>query len=630
MTRREIKGRARQAVKRHYMILVMTGLIAIFLGIQSSSFDNALRMYSGQDEDISIDIEAAGTGMNFEENGEAPDGADTRVAMGSTGLMDVLEHIMMGDPEKGREISEKLRQEEIARSEQGNRILGRSRGALSKAVNAVTSGSLFVMFVSGVNSLSGSENLGSLILVILALAGVTGFYVLIVNTYAVISARMFLEGRCYEKLPIQRFIFLLRAKRWLKVTGAMLLRTVYRFFWTLTIVGGMIKYYSYYLVPYILAENPDLTGREAVTLSRRMMRGHKWECFVMECSFLGWWILGAVTMGLSEVLFSIPYQSAAFCEYYIWLRGRAKEAGIPGAELLNDRFLYEPAPREALEEAYADVMEWKKDLEVGIPEAKGIRGLLSGWLGISLNITEADRAYEESREMQVRLGMLDDVVEGRLYPVRLSGFPETRRQKRIEMFHYMRHYSVWSLIMLFFLFSMLGWIWEVGIHVVLDGVFVNRGTFHGPWLPIYGAGGVLILTTLNRIRNHPVIEFFSIMLVCGAVEYGTSYYLEKAYNGKKWWDYSGYFLNLNGRICAEGLLVFGIGGMVFVYVAAPLLDNWIRGIKKQALVYGCLALMGLFLADCVYSSRHPNEGKGITDYQPLAQMWDCRQSRYVS
>lgn len=172
MIRREIKGRARQAVKRHYMILVMTGLIAIFLGIQSSSFDNALRMYSGQDEDISIDIEAAGTGMNFEENGEAPDGADTRVAMGSTGLMDVLEHIMMGDPEKGREISEKLRQEEIARSEQGNRILGRSRGALSKAVNAVTSGSLFVMFVSGVNSLSGSENLGSLILVILALAGV--------------------------------------------------------------------------------------------------------------------------------------------------------------------------------------------------------------------------------------------------------------------------------------------------------------------------------------------------------------------------------------------------------------------------------------------------------------------------
>ena len=617
MTRREIKGRARKAVKRHYMILVMTGLIAIFLGVQGSSFDNALRMYSGGTEDAGADMEAADADISPQEAGDT---ADTRVSMGSTGLMDVLEHIMMGDPEKGREISEKIRQEEIERSEQGNRILGRSRGALSKAVNAVTSGSLFVMFVSGINSISGSENLGSLILVILALAGVAGFYILVVNTYAVISARMFLEGRCYEKLPIQRFIFLLRAKRWLKVSAAMLLCAMYQFFWSLTVIGGMIKYYSYYLVPYILAENPDLTGREAVRLSRQMMRGHKWECFVMECSFIGWWILGAFTMGLSEVLFSMPYQSATFCEYYVELRGSAKAADIPGAGSLNDRYLYEPASREALEEAYGDAIEWKKDLEVGMPQPEGIRGLLSGWLGISLSITEADRAYEENREIQVRLGMLDDVVEGKLYPVRLSGFPEITRQKRIEMFHYMRHYSVWSLIMLFFAFSFIGWLWEVGIHVVLDGVFVNRGTFHGPWLPIYGAGGGLILTVLNRIRNHPVVTFFSIMFLCGVVEYGTSYYLETVYDGKKWWDYSGYFLNLNGRICAEGLLVFGIGGMVIVYVAAPLLDNWIRGIKKQALVYCCLALLGLYFADCVYSAGHPNEGKGITDYQPL----DCK------
>ena len=45
---------------------------------------------------------------------------------------------------------------------------------------------------------------------------------------------------------------------------------------------------------------------------------------------------------------------------------------------------------------------------------------------------------------------------------------------------------------------------------------------------------------------------------------------------KKWWDYTGYFLNLHGRICAEGLLVFGVGGMAFVYVIAPLIDNWVK------------------------------------------------------
>ena len=129
----------------------------------------------------------------------------------------------------------------------------------------------------------------------------------------------------------------------------------------------------------------------------------------------------------------------------------------------------------------------------------------------------------------------------------------------------------------------------------------------------------MLLTLLNRVRNHPVVQFFSIIFLCGMVEYWTSYYLEKVYDGKKWWDYSGYFLNLNGRICAEGLLVFGIGGMVLVYVAAPLLDNRIRGIKKSVLMWCCVMLVGLYAADCAYSVRHPNEGKGITDYQPVSQ-----------
>ncbi len=606
MTRREIKTRAKLAVRKHYMILVMTGLIAIFLGTQGSSFDNALRMYSSEDAPP----------QTGEESGTD---ADTRVAVGSTGLMDVLEHVIEGDPEKGRELAKKIEEAETLRSEERNRILGRSRGALSKAVNAVTSGSLFVMFVSGINSLSGSKNLGSLVLIMIALAGVSGFYVLIVNTYGVISARMFLEGRNYEKLPIYRFIFLMRVKRWWKVSMAMLMCTVYQCLWSLTLIGGVVKYYSYYLVPYILAENPDLTGREAVTLSRKMMRGHKWECFMLECSFIGWGILGMFTFGLTEVFFSIPYQSAAFCEYYVLLRGRAKAVGIPGTELLNDRYLYEKAQKDILETAYADAVEWKKDLEVRTVRQRGVRGALARWFGVYLYNTEEERIYEENRELQVRLGVQKDVVEGRLYPERLSGFPWVMKQKKVETFHYMRHYSAGSLIMMFFAFSIIGWCWEVAIHLVLDGVFVNRGTLHGPWLPIYGTGGVMILILLNRVRNHPVVQFFSIMLICGMVEYGTSYYLETAYDGKKWWDYSGYFLNLNGRICAEGLLVFGIGGMVIVYIAAPLLDNWIGGLRNQVLIWSCVILLCLYMADSAYSMRRPNEGKGITDYHPVSR-----------
>ncbi len=609
MTRKEIKTRARQTVKKHYMMLVMVSLIAVFLGLQSSSFDNFVRMYSS--ESVGTDTE----GMT-----------DTRVAVGNTGLVDVLNQTMSGDTEEGRKLSEALKKEEIERSGEENRILGRSRGALSKIVNGITSGSLFVMFVSGINSLSGSKNLGSLILIMLAFAGVLGFNFLIVNTYTVISARMFLEGRIYDKLPAQRFVFLLRVKRWMKVSLAMLKYTIYQALWMLTVIGGVIKYYSYSQVPYILAENPDLTGREAITLSRRMMRGHKWELFLLDCSFIGWSILGACTFGLSEVFYSLPYQSASFCEYYVRLRGKAKESGILGAELLNDRYLYERAADDVLWEAYMDVLEWEEDTELQEERPGRIRRVLADWFGILLGSSQEERAYEERREREVRLGMLKDAAEGRMYPGRLSRFPEAAKQKRVETFHYMRRYSVWSLVLLFFIFSFIGWCWEVSLHLVLDGVFVNRGALHGPWLPIYGSGGVLLLTLLNRVRSSPVKEFFCIIFVCGMVEYWTSYYLEMVYDGMKWWDYRGYFLNLNGRICAEGLLVFGIGGMVFVYIAAPLLDNRIRVIRKQVLVWSCLILLGMYAADTVYSAGHPNEGEGITDYEVQSRFPDLHES----
>ena len=58
-------------------------------------------------------------------------------------------------------------------------------------------------------------------------------------------------------------------------------------------------------------------------------------------------------------------------------------------------------------------------------------------------------------------------------------------------------YSVSSLVLMFFTFSGIGWLWEVGLHLVVDGMFFNRGFMAGPWLPIYGTGGVLILVLLN-------------------------------------------------------------------------------------------------------------------------------------
>ena len=210
--------------------------------------------------------------------------------------------------------------------------------------------------------------------------------------------------------------------------------------------------------------------------------------------------------------------------------------------------------------------------------------------------------------------MIDD-VQGRAYPVRLYPVPEEERRKLVQSLNYMRHYSVWSLIAVFLSLSVIGWLWEVGMHLVSYGEFVNRGVLHGPWLPIYGTGAVLILTMLYRFRGRPVLEFCSTILLCGFLEYMTSLVMEIATGGMKWWDYSGYFLNLNGRICAEGLLAFGVGGLAIVYVIVPVIDDLAGMLNEKCVIAVCAALIVLFAADAVYSQFYPNTGKGITDIE---------------
>lgn len=175
-----------------------------------------------------------------------------------------------------------------------------------------------------------------------------------------------------------------------------------------------------------------------------------------------------------------------------------------------------------------------------------------------------------------------------------------------------KHDSIWSAVMIFFVMSLAGWLWEVGFHWIRNGSFVNRGFLHGPWLPIYGSGSVLVLVLLNRLRKKPLLEFLAIVILCGVIEYCVSWILEQLYDGTKWWDYSECFGNLNGRICAGGLLAFGVGGMLLVYFLAPLLDNLFRRIPKKIRMTICLILLLLFCMDLLYSGKHPNMGNGIT------------------
>ncbi len=180
-----------------------------------------------------------------------------------------------------------------------------------------------------------------------------------------------------------------------------------------------------------------------------------------------------------------------------------------------------------------------------------------------------------------------------------------------------RKYSVITYLLMFFLFAVIGWCWEVGIHLVEDHVFVNRGTMMGPWLPIYGFGGtagVLAMTVFGkRILKYPALTFLIVTTMCGVIEYAASYVLE-LYYGIRWWDYTGYFLNINGRICLEGVLIFGFAGCAAIYFIAPAFDDILKKISLKRKVILLIIFCPLFAADMIYSNVHPNVGKGITDY----------------
>lgn len=608
ITRKEMKRKAKKALRKHYIFYVAICLIMAYLGVEFSSSLNVL------------DITPLEQVYRWEDEERV-----TRVGVNTDGLLDVLWDFWEGDEEGRQKLSAAVRENAQRRTQEGDPVFGRTRGVFAGIVNNITSGSALVALVGVLHSLFGSESAAILFLILLGLAFLFSLWFFITNVVSVISKRIFLEGRMYEKVPLQRCLFLLRIKKWAKACRTMFLTALFQFLWSFTIIGGVIKYYSYYLVPYIVAENADIPSREAIRLSRRIMRGHKWECFVYELSFLPWIILGAATAGLSEVFYSNPYRAAAFAEYYDQLRKDAKKSHLKGSQYLNDTYLFEKAEDEMIYLAYEDVISALVRPRKDERKLKGVRKFFADYLGILLTNTKEEREFEESQALQIRMQFLKDAVDRKSYPSRLSALPEKEKRTKMETIHYMRHYSIWSMFLLFFAFSFLGWLWEVSLRLVQDGEFINRGVLHGPWLPIYGGGSVLILLLLNRLRSRPVIQFAGIILLCGAVEYAASYYLEVAHNGQRWWDYSGYFLNLHGRICAEGLLVFGIGGLGIVYALAPLLDNLIQKISLRVLIPLCVLLTVVFAVDAVYSVQYPNAGKGITDYENSIRVQEARQ-----
>ena len=588
MDRKGMKVAAKKAQRQHYWMIVAICLFASVFGVA----------YTSSTLSVSTNISIS-----------TP---QTEDSMQSNDMYDVLQDLAVGNENDARE-KVKQNQEQIVNNDT-DATFGRRRGVIASLLNSFASGSMVIAVADAINSVTHNGGVSIAVPVILSLAVYIFVWLFIQETYRIVMARMLLEGRSYNKLPASRFFYPIHTRKWPRMAWTMFVENVFLFLWSLTIVGFFIKQYSYRMVPYIVAENPNIEALDAIRLSRRMMKGHKWECFVADCSFLGWYLLNLITFGLSGIFYSNGYNAAFFAEYYVYVRSMAKTTGIAGSEMLNDEYLYFKADPQTLHTTYADVAQSVAQLEqnlVPAPKPHGFTGFLSEWLGIRILHASAVNRYEEYREDLHQMQIGENILNGSIYPGRLAPAPMPFKFRESRTISADRSYSLVNLIMMFFIFCFVGWVWEVGLAFISEDMFVNRGTLHGPWLPIYGTGGVIILV----LREKPALEFVAAMVLCGCLEYFSSWYLEMTHDGQRWWDYTGYFLNINGRICAEGLLTFGLGGLTIVYLLAPALDNLLSRIDARKLGIVAAVLLVLYCADQVYSAQHPNVGAGITDYK---------------
>ena len=168
-----------------------------------------------------------------------------------------------------------------------------------------------------------------------------------------------------------------------------------------------------------------------------------------------------------------------------------------------------------------------------------------------------------------------------------------------------------SYFILFIIYSIFGWICEILFIFLQDKKLVNRGFLIGPYCPIYGCGCILLVLLLNRYINEPFALFALSMLICALLEYFTSWIMEKLFR-MRWWDYSNNRFNINGRICLETMIPFGIGGVLIVHYINPFLLKMISLISSSNLVIIAFVFAVIFILDNLISFNIILNLKNIT------------------
>ncbi len=163
-------------------------------------------------------------------------------------------------------------------------------------------------------------------------------------------------------------------------------------------------------------------------------------------------------------------------------------------------------------------------------------------------------------------------------------------------------YSISVYFLYFIILAICGWFMEVTLQIIQKHKFADRGFLIGPYCPIYGCGGLLITLFLSGLHDHPVALFSMAILISGILEYATSYIMEKIFHAR-WWDYSENKYNINGRICLETIIPFGILGVLLIYMINPLILGNLAKLPENVINIIAICVAIIFAVDNIISFK---------------------------
>ena len=155
---------------------------------------------------------------------------------------------------------------------------------------------------------------------------------------------------------------------------------------------------------------------------------------------------------------------------------------------------------------------------------------------------------------------------------------------------------------LFIIYSVLGWAMETLFCYYKTKKLINRGFLIGPICPIYGLGAAAIIFFLSKYREDIFVLFVMGAFICSLLEYLTSYIMEKLFKAR-WWDYSDKKFHLNGRVCAQNTIAFGIMGVLLVSFINPFIVNMIEKLGRVTINSIAIVLVVLLLVDLIVSFK---------------------------